>query len=289
MAALDDSLAAAYLERLGVDVRPGEVDMSTLARLQRAHIAAVPYENLDIVRGRPPGIDPVDCARRIVAGRGGYCFHLNGGFSALLEWAGVDVTRHLAGVQGRQAAEPPGANGNHLGLTVSAEDGTGSEWLVDVGLGDGPPEPIPLAAGEYEQDELVFRLGASPLEPGGWRLEHDPRGSWILFDLASAPATTADFADMHIKLSTSPDSGFVRVACVMRRAADSTAILRGCVLYERTGAETRERDVDTADDWWGLVLDRFGLDYAALAGDERDALWRRVRETHETWDAAGRQ
>src|SRR5260221_9949353 len=166
MSGLGEQLAAAYLERLGVEVRRNEVDGTTLAALQRAHIAAVPYENIDIVRGKPPAIDGASCARRIVSGRGGYCFHLNGGFSALLEWLGVDITRHLAGVQGRSVAEPPGANGNHLGLTV---EGDGARWLVDVGTGDGPVEPLPLAPGSHEQDGFVFALVQSPLVGDGGR------------------------------------------------------------------------------------------------------------------------
>ena len=285
MTALDDSLATAYLERLGVDVRRGEVDATALAALQRAHIAAVAYENIDIVRGDPPPIDSVACARRVLAGRGGYCFHLNGGFSALLEWLGVDLTRHLAGVQGRSAAEPPGANGNHLGLTVDVE---GARWLVDVGTGDGPPEPLLLAPGTYEQDGFVFTLGPSPLAAAGWRLAHDPRGAWILFDMATEAATTDDFAAMHTKLSTDPESGFVRIAAVMRRFGSRLDILRGCVFSERDDADERARDIDSCDDWWGLVVERFGLAYGNLPAVEREDLWRKVRATHDAWDAAGR-
>ena len=43
-----------------------------------AHLERVPYETLDIVLGKPPGIDPLASARRILGGRGGYCYHLNG-------------------------------------------------------------------------------------------------------------------------------------------------------------------------------------------------------------------
>ena len=282
---LDDALAEAYLEKLGVDVRPGGVDSARLAELQRAHLAAVPYENVDIVRGLPPGIEPRECVRRIVAGRGGYCYHLNGGLSALLEWLQVDVTRHLAGVQGGAAPEPPGANGNHLGLTARID---GGEWLVDAGLGDGPSEPIPLAPGRVEQHGDVFELGPSPLAAGGWRLCHDPRGSWILFDMAAAPAVTSDFAAMHTKLSTSPDSGFVRTVAVMRRSRGGVEVLRGCIFGERRGDDLDEQEVETAVDWWSLVTERFGLAYGDLARADRDELWRRVRRAHEAWDAAGR-
>jgi len=283
---LDDALAASYLELLGVDARPGEVDAVKLAELQLAHLAAVPYENIDIVRGYPPAIDSAACVTRILDGRGGYCYHLNGGLSSLLEWLGVDLTRHLAGVYGRSAAEAPGANGNHLGLTVRLDDG--QEWLVDAGLGDGPSRPVPLRSGRFEEHGYNFRLEPSPLVADGWRFTHDPRGSWILFDMAREAATTDDFAAMHTKLSTSPDSGFVRVVVVARRTGPRVELLRGCVFIDQDGDQLREHEIETADDWWGLVIERFGLAYGDLPPDARSELWQRVRANHEAWDAAGR-
>ena len=64
--------------------------------------------------------------------------------------------------------------------------------------------------------------------------------------------------------------------------------LRGCVFGVWRDGTVRERDIDTADDWWGLVIDRFGLACADLSATERDRLWRKVRSMHEAWDAAGR-
>ncbi len=284
MARLDDRQAAAYLELLGVDVAPGEVDVAALVRLQRAHLAAVPYENLDIVRGRPPGIEPLECVRRVLAGKGGYCFHLNGSFVTLLEWLEVDVTRHVSGVQGAAAPEPPGPNGNHMGVTVRIPSSGPSEWLVDVGLGDGPVEPLPLAWGRHEQGERVFGLGPSPLAPGGWRLEHDPAGSFVLVDVAAAPAATGDFAAMHRQLSTSPESRFSHLATAQRHTPAGFEVLRGCVLTGPGGTTV----VESADDWWSLVVDGFGLAYGDLDASERDSLWRHVRATHEAWTASER-
>ena len=74
---LPDDVALAYLDRLGLDLRPGEVDAQSLRRLQRTHLERVPWETLDIVRGRPPEIDPLASARRILGGRGGYCARVN--------------------------------------------------------------------------------------------------------------------------------------------------------------------------------------------------------------------
>jgi arylamine N-acetyltransferase len=282
---LSDRTAAAYLEHLGVGVTRGEVDATMLAAVARAHVARIPYENVDIYRGSPPGIDPLDCADRIVAGRGGYCFHLNGALVSLLEWLEVDVTRHVSGVHGG-GPDAPGLNGNHLGITAQLPDG--SEWFVDAGLGDGPSDPIPLVFGTYEQGGFTYELGPSTFDPNGWRFGHDPRGAFIGADFGSAPARTEEFLDMHHELSTAPTSGFVRVVAIMRRTDESVDILRGCVRSTIRGSEAESFDVDSELDWWAIVIDEFGLAYGDLPADERARIWSMVRTSHEAWDAAGR-
>ncbi len=282
---LPDALAGAYLERLGVDARRGEVDAATLAELLRGQVANVPYENIDIYRGRPPGIDPVASVERFVGGRGGYCYHQNGALTLLLEWLGADVTRHVSGVQGG-ASSGPRLNANHMGVTVRTPDG--AEWLVDAGLGDGPAGPIPLTWGEHEQDGFTYRLGPSTLDPEGWRFEHDPRLSFVGADFARGTATTDAFRPMHVELSTDPESPFVRQVTAQRRIGDTVEILRGCVysLVRPSGVE--RRDVESCDEWWELVIDHYGLAYDDLPRDEREGLWDRARESHEAWVAAGR-
>ena len=277
---LPDELAAAYLELLDVGAVPGGVDEATLRRLQVAHVGRVPYETLDIVLGRPPGIDPIDSVRRIVGGRGGYCYHLNGAFSALLAWLGGDVTRHVAGVQ-RRGDDPPGPNGNHLGLTARTQDGR--QWLVDVGLGDGPAEPLPLAIGVHVQQSRRYRLARSTHAQDGWRFEHDPTGSFEGFDMESSNAAIGDFAQMHAYLST--ESGFARTVTAQRRVGGRIEILRGCVFTEVTQDKIRTQEITDPADWWTLVIDRFRLAYGDLPRDERAALWRRVLADHETWRA----
>jgi N-hydroxyarylamine O-acetyltransferase len=279
---LRDDVALAYLDLLEVDLEPGAVDASALRRLQRAHVERVPYETLDIVMGRPPGIEPLASAQRIVGGRGGYCYHLNGAFSALLAWLGVDVTRHLAGVHGGRVEEPPGPDGNHLGLTARTPDG--DEWLVDVGLGDGPAEPLALVEGEHVQRRYRYRLGPSPFGDGIWRFLHDPSGGFIGFDVASRVAAMSEFTEMHSFLSTR--SSFATTVTVQRRAGERLEVLRGCVYTERSADDAHAREVANPDDWWGLVLDHFGLSYRDVTRDERAALWRHVRGTHEAWQAS---
>ena len=99
----------AYLQRLGID-NPGRPSIAALHNLHAAHVERVAYEALDIQLGRLSSIEPGQSAERIArCRRGGYCFHLNGGFSVLLQALGYDVVWHRAGVQGRTEATPPGA------------------------------------------------------------------------------------------------------------------------------------------------------------------------------------
>ena len=98
---------------------------------------------------------------------------------------------------------------------------------------------------------------------------------------------TADFAAKQLELSTGPTSGFARVATAQRRLAGGAEVLRGCIFTVDDGAHVRQRRIDTADEWWSLVLDHFGLDYRDLTASERNRLWRKVRATHEAWEAAG--
>lgn len=283
--ALPDGLAYAYLERLGVDAMRGEIDAATLAAILRAQTTRVPYENLDIYRGSPPGIEPVSCVERVVAGRGGYCYHQNGALFLLLRWLEVDATRHISGVEMRSSTAPH-LNANHMGITVRTPDG--AEWLVDAGLGDGPAAPLPLTWGEHEQDGFTYRLGPSEVDPEGWRFEHDPRLSFIGADFARAVATTDAFRSTHAELSTDPTSPFVRQVTAQRRVDGGVEILRGCVCSVIRPDGVESRDLATEDDWWELVIDHFGLAYDDVPSEERSAVWARVHQSHVAWEAAGR-
>jgi arylamine N-acetyltransferase len=67
---------AAYLRRLGVD-HPGPPSVASLHALHRAHVERIPYEVLEIQRGRPTALDPHDSAQRILGRRrGGYCYEV---------------------------------------------------------------------------------------------------------------------------------------------------------------------------------------------------------------------
>ncbi|MEU4240392.1 arylamine N-acetyltransferase [Actinoplanes sp. NPDC026619] len=272
-----------YLRRLGVGRERPSVD--GLKALHRAHAERVPYECLEIWLGRATTVEPGDSIGRILHGRGGYCFHLNGAFSELLRELGYAVTRHYGGVQGN-AGLTAGATGNHLVLTVSglpSDEAPGGEWLVDLGMGDGIYEPLPLVEGEYRQGPFTYRLSRSVVEPGGWRFEHDPRGGFLGMDFRSGSVEMPAFAERHQELSTSPESGFVRVATVQRRDAGGTDVVRGLVLT-RVGDDQRRVTLERRDDYFAALADVFGI---TLDDADRDRLWPRLVAAHERWSALG--
>jgi hypothetical protein len=103
----------------------------------------------------------------------------------------------------------------------------------------------------------------------------------------SAPVTLAAFAEKHAWLSTSPDSGFVRVVTVQRRDATGVDILRGCVL-QRVGEDRSSRDLTTRAELADALADVFRIDVASLDAERVASMWERMQREHERWIAAGR-
>jgi N-hydroxyarylamine O-acetyltransferase len=270
----------AFLQRLGLD-EPGGPSASALRQLHRAFVERVPYEAIEIQLERPTTLDQLEAVDRIVRRRrGGYCFHLNGAFAVLLEALGYSVTLHRAGVQGDGQAE--GIHRNHLALTVNGlEDTPGVVWLVDVGLGDALHEPLPLREGTYQQGPFSYRLRPSRVAQGGWRLDHDPRGSFLGMDFDPAPATMSDFRDKHQYLCTSPESGFVRVCTVQRRDVTGVDILRALTLSRLSAGPVVRTVLDSPERWYEALADVFALTLDDVPPDDRARLWRKAFAQHE--------
>ena len=180
-----------YLARIGLTRRPA-ADLAGLRALQVAHLTHVPFENLDILAGRPISLEiPALEAKLVGARRGGFCYELNGLFAALLEALGFRVTRLAAEVWSRDDRTwgPPF---DHLVLRVDLD----GPWLVDVGFGDGFPEPMELRDGAEVRDVggRVFRLAG---DRAGWHLGELPVGAdepIALYRLTEEPHSLVDFA-----------------------------------------------------------------------------------------------
>src|SRR5512142_614057 len=101
----------------------GSVDptLETLCALHRAHMQAVPFENLDIPLKRPIVLDEELLFDKIVnRRRGGFCYELNGLFSALLRKMGFNVRRLSA--RTANAGGGFGMEFGHMTLLVQDEE-----------------------------------------------------------------------------------------------------------------------------------------------------------------------
>lgn len=286
-AALSAELRAAYLDRLGLEAEPPSAD--ALHRIHRRHVERVPYETMWIHSGDVWSTDPVDAAVRIaIHGRGGYCYHLNGALAALLRSLGYDVREHVGGVHG---PEGPNADavGNHLVLTVRglpSGDNGGGDWYVDTGLGDALHEPLPLVPGAYLQPPFHLTL-EDDSAGGGWHLNHDPSGGFTGMTWTTGDARREILDAKHAWLSTSPESGFVRVAMAERRDATGVDVIRGLVL-SRIGSDARaEEPVIVRQEWFDLLAERFDLRFDAEPPEMLDHLWEQVLARHRLWEASG--
>jgi len=123
-----------------------------LTALIAAHAATIPYENIDVLLGRPPKLDLPSLQQKMIAGgRGGYCFEQNMLLRAGLLALGFTVTSLVACVIRARAPDAP-VYATHMVLRVDLPEGP---FLADVGFGGlGLTAPLSLTV---ERGDLSSR------------------------------------------------------------------------------------------------------------------------------------
>jgi N-hydroxyarylamine O-acetyltransferase len=235
--ARDDPFIA-YLARLGLDARPPPT-WATLADLVRRHTETVPFENVDIFRGRPVVLG-TDVAVHKVAHRrrGGFCYEMNEAFRALLDDLGF-VTRRIEGQVWREKSDTFGAPFDHLLLAVALPEG---DFLVDVGFGDNNRRPLRMPEDTAEDVSGRYRL--SRLDADTLQLDRLADDGTVrpLYRMSLATRDLADFAGMCAYHQTSPDSIFMSGLIATRATPDGRISLTGDRLVETSnGAHTETR------------------------------------------------
>ena len=260
----------AYFGRIGYAGAP-RPDLATLQALHRAHLLAIPYENLDIQLGRPIGLDADAAFAKIVTRvRGGWCYEMNALFAAVLDAIGFKVTR-MAGAVMREAMGDV-VLGNHLVLLVDVD---GEPWIADVGLGDGSLDPFVLRAGPFSV--AGFRFGLSRLDRMWWRFHNHEQSGARTFDFIPEPTLPGVLAAHCEWQQTAPESTFVMNLVVQRFTGHEILQLHGRILRTLRPQGKRERVLACADDLVRVLSRQFGLDVPEAA-----TLWPRIVARHET-------
>ncbi len=257
-----------YLQRINY-TGSRKITIDTLRELHRAHLFAIPYENLDIHLGRPLRLELDHIYHKLVEERrGGWCYEMNGLFAWALCELGFAVT--LLGSSVGQPAKGAGQDMDHLILLVQLEQ----PWLVDVGFGNGFLEPLPLLPGNYRLDFLDFRLEQ---QNDTWYFHNHLYGAQG-YGFGLDPRLLPSFAPGCHTLQTSPESGFVRMTVCHRFTPQGLVSLRGATLKHITAAGVGEEEIQSPQRYAEVLGHIFGLD-SALA----TALWDKVWQRHMTW------
>jgi len=178
-----------------------------LRTLHRRQLCAIPFENFDILLGRPIRLDPGSLFDKLVCRpRGGYCFELNGLFLHALKSFGFEARPLLARVH------LSGSTIIGRGHQVSLVTINGREWLTDVGFGSAHVrEPVPL------EIDRVNRCGTQRLRlvraaPWGTMLQVlTSRAKWLnLYSFDREYVGPGDIKYGNHYTSTHPDSIFTQ-------------------------------------------------------------------------------
>jgi len=128
-----------YLNRIGLS-GPVSLNLAGLTRLHQAHQRSVPFENLDVLAGRPISLEREALFEKIVRQkRGGLCSELNTLYNWLLISLGFQVISYNARITG---APPMAQHLKHGEFTIT--------WSYNPPFAFGRTVSVPLHSGRND-------------------------------------------------------------------------------------------------------------------------------------------
>jgi len=246
---------AKYLQRIGVDGRGVAPDLESLRRLQRRHLLAVPFENLDIHWHRPISLDVERFYTKVVEEcRGGFCYELNGLFIELLDSLGF-TARLISARVGRPDGSF-GAEYDHATIIVSI---AGEEFLTDVGFGDFSAEPLRFVVSEEQQDANgTFKI--EPADSAAFVVKKLAGDEWKNEYLFTAMARDLEeFAEMCHYHQTSPSSSFTKGKLCSLMTENGRKTLTDETFIVSENGDRQELDVASDNEFQSLLRTEFGI------------------------------
>ena len=243
---------SAYLKRLNYrgSTQP---TVETLRALHRAHLLAVPFENLDIHLGRPIVLDEGALFDKIISSRrGGYCYELNGLFAWLLRQLGYRVT--MFGAVTNTTYRGGGLDLDHLVLLVEL----GERWIADVGFGDAYRLPLRLdERGEQHGAGNTYRIDQ---EDDHWALRNHETGEWELsYTFSLTPHQLTDFEEKNHYWQTGTESSFRRKRICSRAVAGGRISLSDDRLIITRKGQRHETPLAGEQDFVRALRKHFGI------------------------------
>jgi len=244
-----------YMERIGYrgPLRPS---VEVLRKLHRRHMLSVPFENLDILLGRPIILSENAFYDKIIKHRrGGFCYELNGSFASLLKKLGFKVSMLSAGVARRGGGFSP--DFDHMTLLVQLKE----PWLADVGFGDSFTEPKRLNMSRPQADHgKDYRF----TRKDEWiilsRRTKGHRISEPQYKFSLTPRKLEDFVPRCRWQQTSPRSHFRKGRLCTRLAPNGRLTLTDTKFTVTRGNKKVELPLKNPEEFGVLLRQRFGID-----------------------------
>lgn len=261
----------AYLSRIGYTGSRAPT-LETLSGIHRRHPEAIPFENLDVLLGRPIRLELGSIEQKLVRERrGGYCFEQNTLLFAALRALGFRVTPMIARVRWQVPADVTTPQ-THMVLRVEID---GREWLADGGFGGvGLVEPLAL---DIEGEQVG---GAEPrrLVRDGRHLMQQVKlnDTWTdVYRFANEEAPMIDFEVGNWYTSTHPNSRF-RQNLVAARVAGGRrlAVFNREFTVRFLDGRAERREIANADELLQILAEEFGLRFpSGTRFGPPDAAW----------------
>ena len=251
----------AYFARIGY-TGSREPTRATIDAIADAHVRSIPFENLDVLLGRPIELAlPALEAKLVGARRGGYCFEHNSLMLEVLAQLGFTVRPLSARVRIGRAREYTPARTH---LFVRVDELEGDSWLVDVGVGGSSLTSAIRLALDVEQPtphepRRIIRVGGLYYHQVRYGDEWTDVNEFTLEEMPPIDRIVANWYT-----SAHPESHFksrLIVARAEREAGRLTLVNRE--LSVRTRAGVAKRLIETPDHLLEVLARDFGLVFPA--------------------------
>ena len=263
---MTDEQIEAYLCRIGLS-SPVTLDLAGLSRLQLAHLCTVPFENLDILAGRPLSLEHEALFDKIVRrGQGGVCAELNTAYNWLLYSLGFSVTSYNS----RVAYPKPIQFRRHRVIGVDLD---GKTYITDVGTNlEYSRVPLLLETGTVQSDGLAeYRYVAHDFF--GYLQEQRKPGEdqWLpQIGFTLEPQIDLDYETPLFYYEKHPGSNMSQFPRVSLYRPDGLFAIRDhTLLEEKGGLVVSSRPITDWEEEKNLIRTLFRLDTDGLEGDHQ--------------------
>ncbi|WP_277250080.1 arylamine N-acetyltransferase family protein [Phascolarctobacterium succinatutens] len=246
-----------YLRKLQLNDFEPAVNLTTLTKLQDAHLKYIPYENFDSLNGKITSLKRQDMFNKVIMhNRGGICFELNGLYNWLLESLGFDVTSYSARFIDKMETYQLR---RHRVMCVALGE---KRYLTDVGVNsESPRVPLEIVEGLIQSDGISqYKFTRS--EFWGWLLWQKERGKiWKrLFGFTEEPQIDKDFITASFWCDAHPDSPFIKSKKLSIFREDCNITIRSNYLKFYLGGRVKYRyKINTGAELKEILWEYFGI------------------------------